>query len=105
MGEMKKTQNNFTLLTFMFYLIKGIYYNLVGIFVIGVYSMGGVAVSLLLPFELGDTSIVKDDPEEGAGIRSEFSHLLLEITIIVSWETLNSFGNRCEFTHEHEHVL
>ena len=51
------------------------------------------------------TSVVEDDSEGGTGIRSEFSHLLLEVSLVVSWETLNGLGDGGHFTHEDEHVL
>ena len=61
--------------------------------------------SLSIPCDLGWTSVVEDNSEGGTGIRSEFSHLLLEITLIVSWEALDGLGNGGHFTHEDEHVL
>ena len=64
-----------------------------------------VAVSLVLSFNFSWASVVEDDSEEGTGIRSEFSHLLLEVTVIVSWEILDGFGHGGKFTHENEHVL
>ena len=64
-----------------------------------------MAVSLVLPFELSGASVVEDDSEEGTGIRSEFSHLLLEVTVVVSWESFDGFGDGGQFTHENEHVL
>ena len=64
-----------------------------------------MAVSLVLPFELSGASVVEDDSEEGTGVRSEFSHLLLEVTIIVSWEILYGFSHGGHFTYEDEHIL
>ena len=49
--------------------------------------------------------VVEDDSEEGTGVRSEFFHLLLEFTLVVSWETLDGLGDGGHFTHEDEHVL
>ena len=62
-------------------------------------------MSLGILFDLIGRSVVEDNSEGGTGIRSKFSHLLLEVTIVVSWEALDSFGNGGQFTHEDEHVL
>ena len=62
-------------------------------------------VSLGLSFFFGGTSVSEDDSEGSTGIRSEFSHLLPEVTVVVSWETFDSLGNRGKFAHKDEHVF
>ena len=62
-------------------------------------------VSLGILFDLIGCSVVENNSEGGTGIRSEFSHLLLEVTVVVSWESFDGFGDGGQFTHENEHVL
>ena len=48
---------------------------------------------------------VEEGSHHSAGVVSQFLHLFLEISVVVSWEALQCLGERGNFADEDKHIL